>query len=141
MSSGKDFPDRVPSQPSLDSLLDALKYDADGLLTVVAQDADTNETLMVAFANRVAMRKTFETGQMHYYSRSRKKIWLKGEESGHTQQVVSLAVDCDGDAVLAKVKQIGAACHLGYRSCFAFGVEKNGKVTMIGEKRSTAHRQ
>ena len=134
MSSGKDFPDRIPAQPSVAGLLDALKYDADGLLTIVVQDANKSEVLMVAFANRAAMQKTLETGLMHYYSRSRKKMWLKGEESGHTQQVVSLAVDCDGDAILAKVKQTGGACHLGYRSCFAFGVDKTGKMTVIGEK-------
>jgi phosphoribosyl-AMP cyclohydrolase len=134
VSSGKEFPDRIPTQPSVDGLLDALKYDSDGLLTVVVQDTENNAVLMVAFANREAVRKTLETGLMHYYSRSRKKMWLKGEESGHTQKVVGLAVDCDGDAILAKVKQTSGACHLGYRSCFSFAVEKDGQVTVIGEK-------
>jgi phosphoribosyl-AMP cyclohydrolase len=134
MSSGKDFPDRIPAQASVEGLLDALKYDADGLLTVVSQDADNGDVLMVAFADRNAMKKTLETGLMHYYSRSRKKMWLKGEESGHTQQVVSLAADCDGDAVLAKVRQTSGACHMGFRSCFSFKIGLDGTVTTIGAK-------
>ena len=134
MSGGKEFPDRIPAQPSVEGLLDALKYDNDGLVTVVAQDAGDGAVLMVAFADRNAMRKTLETGLMHYYSRSRKKMWLKGEESGHTQKVVSLAVDCDGDAILAKVRQTGGACHLGFKSCFSFGIEKDGQVATLGEK-------
>ncbi|HEY3320378.1 MAG TPA: phosphoribosyl-AMP cyclohydrolase [Planctomycetota bacterium] len=134
MSSGKEFPDRIPAQPSVDGFLDALKYDADGLVTIVVQDADNNAVLMVAFANREAVRKTLETGLMHYYSRSRKKMWLKGEESGHTQKMLSMTVDCDGDAIVAKCRQVSGACHLGFRSCFAFQVERDGKVTVVGEK-------
>ncbi len=134
MSSGKEFPDRIPATPSVEGLLDALKYDEFGLLTIVVQDADSNAVLMVAFANRDAMKKTLETGLMHYYSRSRKKMWLKGEESGHTQQVVSLTVDCDGDAIVAKCRQHGGACHLGFRSCFSFQIERDGKVSVVGEK-------
>ena len=134
MSGGKEFPDRIPAQPSAEGLLDALKYDSDGLVTMVVQDAGDGAVLMVAFADRNAMRKTLETGLMHYYSRSRKKMWLKGEESGHTQKVVSLAVDCDGDAILAKVQQISGACHMGFRSCFAFRIDGNGRVEVIGEK-------
>jgi phosphoribosyl-AMP cyclohydrolase len=134
MSGGKEFPDRIPAQPSVEGLLDALKYDGDGLVSVLVQDANDGALLMAAFADRNAVRKTLETGLMHYYSRSRKKMWLKGEESGHTQKVVSLAVDCDGDAILAKVQQTGGACHLGFRSCFSFGLEKDGRVKVIGEK-------
>jgi phosphoribosyl-AMP cyclohydrolase len=134
MSGGKEFFDRLPASPSLDGFLDALKYDADGLVTVVVQDADTHAVLMVAFANREAVLKTLSTGLMHYYSRSRKKMWLKGEESGHTQQMLSLTVDCDGDAIVAQCRQKSGACHLGYRSCFAYQVTSDGKVTVVGEK-------
>ncbi|MFH0860437.1 MAG: phosphoribosyl-AMP cyclohydrolase [Candidatus Altiarchaeota archaeon] len=90
----------------------------DGLVTVVAQDWKTNDVLMVAYANREAIEKTLKTGRVHYYSTSRKRIWLKGENSGHTQAVKGILVDCDGDALLIKVEQKGGACHTGYRSCF-----------------------
>ena len=132
--SSQDFPERLPAQPSRQGLLDALKYDADGLVSVIVQDARTNAVLMLAFANRLAVEQTLESGLMHYYSRSRKKMWLKGEESGHTQKVVSLAVDCDGDAILAKVEQTGGACHMGFRSCFAFQIDAAGRMQVIGEK-------
>jgi phosphoribosyl-AMP cyclohydrolase len=132
--SHEKFPDRVPSRPSLKGFLDALKYGPDGLVTVVAQDAGSGEVLMLAHANREAVKKTLASGLMHYYSRSRQKMWLKGEESGHVQKLVSLAADCDGDALLAKVRQAQGACHLGYRSCFAFRIGKDGKVKVIGRK-------
>jgi phosphoribosyl-AMP cyclohydrolase len=132
--SGNEFFDRLPAIPSRSGLLDSLKYDADGLVAIVVQDADNNDLLMLAFADRLAVEKTLETGLMHYYSRSRKKMWLKGEESGHVQKVVSLAADCDGDAILAKVRQTSGACHLGFRSCFAYQLEKDGNVTVVGEK-------
>ena len=102
----------------IDSILDQLKFDANGLLTVIVADAENSELLMVAFANREALRRTLETGKMHYWSRSRRKLWLKGESSGHTQDVRELRIDCDGDAVLVKVDQKSGACHEGYRSCF-----------------------
>ncbi len=131
---GNEFAERLPKTPGLDGLLDALKYDQDGLVSVIVQDKDTHQVLMLAFADRLAVRKTLETGLMHYFSRSRKKMWLKGEESGHTQRVVSLAVDCDGDALLARVEQKSGACHLGYRSCFAYQIDREGACTVIGEK-------
>ena len=89
-----------------------------GLLTAVAQDASTGEVLMVAFMNEEAFTKTVATGKAHYYSSSRSKLWLKGEESGHVQTVREIRVDCDGDAIVMKIEQKGAACHDGYRSCF-----------------------
>jgi phosphoribosyl-AMP cyclohydrolase len=95
-----------------------LKFDANGLITAVAVDADTNEVLMVAFMNQAALEKTMATGKATYWSRSRSKFWVKGEESGHVQQVVGVYVDCDQDAVIVKVRQAGCACHNGYRSCF-----------------------
>lgn len=90
-----------------------------GLVPVIAQDAATGEVLMLAYMNREAWEKTLETGDVHYYSRSRNELWHKGGTSGHVQKVKSLRLDCDLDAVVALVDQIGgAACHEGYRSCF-----------------------
>jgi phosphoribosyl-AMP cyclohydrolase len=91
----------------------------DGLLPVVAQDAETGEVLMVAYMNAESFAATVAGGRAVYYSRSRRRLWTKGEESGHVQDVVSIRVDCDGDAILLRVRQLGgAACHEGYRSCF-----------------------
>jgi len=99
----------------------------DGLVPAVAQDADTGEVLMVAFMNAEAWELTRSTGIMHYWSRSRGKLWKKGESSGNVQQVRELRIDCDADCVLAKVRQVGeAACHTGYRSCFFNVVEGGG---------------
>jgi len=99
----------------------------DGLVPAVAQDADTGEVLMVAFMNAEAWELTRSTGIMHYWSRSRGKLWKKGESSGNVQQVRELRIDCDADCVLAKVRQVGeAACHTGYRSCFYQVVEGDG---------------
>ena len=89
-----------------------------GLVTAVAQDATTGEVLMVAWMNAEAYAETVRTGQAVYFSRSRGKLWRKGEESGHVQRVQGIFIDCDADAVLLKVEQTGAACHEGYRSCF-----------------------
>ena len=100
-------------------LTDRLKFDANGLIPVVTQDAENGEVLMVAWMNREAVEKTLETGRATYWSRSRRHFWVKGETSGHVQHVRELRVDCDGDTLLLRVEQIGAACHEGYRSCFA----------------------
>ncbi len=97
---------------------DELKKGADGLVPVVVQDYRTDEVLMVAYMNGEAYEKTIETGRMTYYSRSRQSLWIKGETSGHYQYVRSITADCDKDTILAKVRQIGAACHTGARSCF-----------------------
>lgn len=132
--SHQDFPARLPPTPSLHGFLDALRYGADGLVTVVAQDARSGEVLMVAHANREAVEKSLTTGFMHYYSRSRQKLWKKGEESGHVQKLVSLSADCDGDALVAKVRQVKAACHLGYRSCFAFRISRDGVMRITGKR-------
>lgn len=94
-----------------------LRY-TNGLVPVIVQDADTKEVLMLAYANEEALKKTFETGKAHYWSRSRKKLWMKGETSGNTQEVVEVKVDCDEDAVLYMVKQKGVACHTGNYTCF-----------------------
>ncbi len=97
---------------------DAFKLNSDGLVPVVTQDYKTGEVLMVAYMNKEAYDKTIETGQMHYFSRSRQELWHKGKTSGHYQYVKHLLIDCDNDTILAKVKQVGAACHTGNRSCF-----------------------
>ena len=88
------------------------------VITAVAQDYETNEILMLANMNKEALEKTLKTGIAHYWSTSRNKIWLKGETSGHTQEVKEILVDCDMDAIVLKIKQKGAACHEGYVSCF-----------------------
>ncbi len=88
------------------------------LIIAVAQDYQTNEVLMVAFMNKEAVKQTLKTKKAHYYSTSRQKQWLKGESSGNVQEVKEIFIDCDADAIIMKVDQIGAACHEGYRSCF-----------------------
>ena len=98
--------------------LDELTFDDRGLVTVVAQDADNGQVLMVAWANREALERTLAEGRMVYWSRSRRELWRKGDTSGHVQQWTELLVDCDGDVVLARIHQEGAACHTGERSCF-----------------------
>jgi phosphoribosyl-AMP cyclohydrolase len=100
------------------SLIDKVKFDEKGLVTAIAQDAATGRVLMVAYMNRETLRETVETGRMVYWSRSRKKRWLKGETSGHFQTVKELYIDCDGDVLLFAIEQNGCACHEGYFSCF-----------------------
>jgi phosphoribosyl-AMP cyclohydrolase len=94
-----------------------LKY-VEGLIPVIVQDSGSREILMMAYANEEAVRLSEETGYAHYYSRSRKKLWRKGEESGHFQRVVKILIDCDGDCLIYLVEQQGAPCHTGYNSCF-----------------------
>lgn len=102
-----------------DTLLDAVTFDDDGLVLAIAQDAATKDVLMVAYMNEETLRQTLDTGRMTYWSRSRQMVWKKGEASGHVQRMRSVRVDCDGDALLFEVEQVGgAACHTGHRSCF-----------------------
>ena len=103
-----------------------IKFDKDGLVPAVAQDAKTREVLMQAYMNAEALEKTLKTGQAHYYSRSRKKLWRKGEESGHTQALVKAYYDCDADSILLKVIQTGPACHTGKHTCFFNEIEHKG---------------
>lgn len=99
--------------------LQAVKFDDRGLVCAVAQDAQNGRILMVAWMNAEALQKTLETGFAHYYSRSRQKLWMKGEESGHKQKVREMRLDCDGDALIMKIEQQGGiACHTGRKSCF-----------------------
>ena len=102
----------------MDTLLASLKYDANGLVPIIVQDHVNGQVLLLAWANREALEKTVQTGKVHTYSRSRGRIALKGESSGHFQIVKQILADCDKDAVVIKVEQIVAACHEGYRSCF-----------------------
>jgi phosphoribosyl-AMP cyclohydrolase len=103
----------------MDKWLDEIVFGADGLVPVIAQDAATQRVLMVAWANRAAIEETARTGQVVYWSRSRGRLWRKGEESGHRQRVLDLRLDCDGDVLLYVVEQAGGiACHTGRESCF-----------------------
>lgn len=108
-----------------------IKFGADGLVPAIAVDAYTNDVLMQAYMNREAYEKTLQTGQAYYYSRSRKKLWHKGETSGHLQEVVAIYTDCDNDSVLLRVVQTGNACHTGERSCFFHKVKEFSKVPNI----------
>ncbi len=104
----------------IDTFIEKVKFDAHGLVTAVAVHNQSKDVVMLAYMNKETLRQTLETGVMTYWSRSRKKVWLKGETSGNTQKVESVRIDCDGDALLFTVEPqgIGAACHEGYRSCF-----------------------
>lgn len=104
-----------------------------GLIAAVAQDAETLDVLMLAWMNPEAWEKTLETGEAHYYSRSRKSLWHKGGTSGHVQKVKAIRLDCDSDAVVLLIEQVGgAACHEGYRSCFS-RERRDGKVSRCSE--------
>jgi phosphoribosyl-AMP cyclohydrolase len=121
-----DFPEPA-SRDALEKGVELTpRFDSNGLITAVAQDSATGDILMLAHMNAEALKKTIETGQAHYYSRSRNQLWLKGETSGQIQTVVELRTDCDQDAILLKVKVggDGGACHVGYRSCFYRLLEK-----------------
>ncbi|MBM9537161.1 phosphoribosyl-AMP cyclohydrolase [Desulfobulbus alkaliphilus] len=113
----------------------AFHKNPDGLLPVIAQDAVSGAVLMLAYINRLAWKKTLETGQAHYWSRSRNSLWLKGETSGHVQLIREILVDCDEDTVVFKVEQLGgAACHTGYNSCFFRKVSGGELVLVEGER-------
>ena len=103
---------------SPDAFLAAVSYDANGLVPAIAQDAHSDDVLMMAWMNAESLRVTLETGEVTYWSRSRAKLWRKGETSGHTQRLIEAYVDCDGDTLLLKVEQIGPACHTGQPVCF-----------------------
>ena len=115
------------------SFYDKLKFDSNGLIPAIIQEQKTGRVVMMAWMNRASLEKTIETGKTHFWSRSRQKFWMKGEESGHTQTVKDIAFDCDGDTLLIQVDQIGAACHEGYQSCFFRSVEKDGQSFKITE--------
>ena len=106
-----------------------------GLLPAVVQEARTGKVLMLAYINRASWEKTLETGEAHYWSRSRQEIWHKGGTSGNVQKIKEIYVDCDNDTVLFKVEQVGgAACHTGYESCFHKQVGRDRRITLVGER-------
>lgn len=106
-----------------------------GLLPAIVQDYASGKVLMLAYINQASWEKTLETGEAHYWSRSRREIWHKGGTSGHVQKVKEILADCDNDAVLFKVEQVGgAACHTGYETCFHQQVGRDGRVTIVGKK-------
>ena len=113
--------------------LSAVRFGPDGLVPVVAQERRSGDVLMVAYADREALERTLSTGLAHYYSRSRQALWRKGETSGHEQRVAEVRLDCDGDALLFRVEQIGPACHTGSRTCFARRVGGSESEPSAGE--------
>ena len=114
------------------ALVAELRFDDEGLVPAIAQQHDTGEVLMLAWMNRDAVARTLDTVRVHYWSRSRQRLWRKGESSGQTQRLVELRVDCDGDALLLRVEQLGVACHTGRRSCF-FRAMRDGALVTIAE--------
>lgn len=110
------------------------RFDAQGLIAAIAQDAATGEVLMLAWMNAEALRLTLETGEAVYWSRSRRALWRKGETSGHRQRVEEVRIDCDQDAVLLRVHQVGAACHTGARSCFYRRICEDGALQRIDKR-------
>ena len=115
------------------SFYEQLKFDSNGLIPAIIQEQKTGRVVMMAWMNRASIEKTVETGKTHFWSRSRQKFWMKGEESGHTQTVKDIAFDFDGDTLLIQVDQIGAACNEGYQSCFFRSAEKSGQSFKITE--------
>ena len=111
-----------------------LKFNDKGLIPAIVQDDENGEVLMLARMNAEALRLTLETGKATYYSRSRQKLWVKGEESGNAQRVKSVRYDCDRDTLLLRVEQTGGACHLGYRSCFFTEMDADGSTRIVSEK-------
>ena len=116
------------------SFYDKLKFNSDGLIPAIIQDQAGGRVLMMAWMNRASLQATIATGKTHFWSRSRQKLWLKGETSGHTQTVKDIAFDCDGDTLLIQVEQTGAACHEGYRSCFFRKVTPNGEEIILARE-------
>ncbi len=109
----------------------SLKFSDDGLVPAVAQDADSGEVLMMAWMNAEAVRQTLETGRVTYWSRSRQAFWVKGETSGHVQELVDLRVDCDRDCLLVQVRQTGPACHTNRRTCFYTAIRDGQEVELM----------
>lgn len=110
----------------------SLKYDANGLVPAIAQDADSGAVLMMAWMNAVSVARTLETGRVTYWSRSRQALWVKGESSGHVQELVELRVDCDRDCLLVLVRQTGPACHTNRRSCFYTAIRERAEIEIMG---------
>jgi len=118
----------------LEQTIAGLKYAADGLIPAICVDAETKNVLMMAWMNAESLRDTVKTGKTHFWSRSRQKYWMKGESSGHTQEVRAIYTDCDKDTLVVEVVQHGAACHEGYRSCFYRKLNDAGEWEIVAEK-------
>ena len=119
---------------ALQEVIDELAFNEDGLIPVITQDAQSKDVLMFAWMNKASLAHTLETGRMTYWSRSRQALWKKGESSGHTQALVSMSFDCDGDCILCLVNQLGPACHTGRPNCFYLSVDKDqNKVVVVGD--------
>lgn len=114
--------------------LNDLKWTAEGLIPAIVQDAETDQVLMMAWMDAEAVRRTVSSGQTHFYSRSRRQSWHKGGTSGHVQHVEEIRLDCDADVLLIRARQVGGACHEGYRSCFFRRVRPDGSLAEEGEK-------
>ena len=122
---------RKDTDPLPDDLWASLKFDADGLIPVIAQQHDSGEILMLAWMNRDSLAETLDSGEVTYWSRSRGQLWRKGETSGQTQRLIELRIDCDGDTLLLRVDQKGVACHTGRRSCFYRALQEEKLVEII----------
>ena len=116
----------------IEEILKKMKFNEQGLLPAIAQDSQSKEVLMLAWMNKEAIIKTIETNDIYYWSRSRSKLWRKGETSGHVQKLVEFRFDCDNDAILLLIDQVGPACHTNRKNCF-YNLLKDGKVTIIHE--------
>ena len=111
------------------NILETIDFDKnDGIVPAIAQDANTNEVLMMAYMNKQSLELTLSTGFAHYFSRSKQKLWKKGETSGHTQEITDIMVDCDNDTILLKINQQGVACHTGRKSCFFKSIKNEEKI-------------
>ncbi|MAL79905.1 MAG: phosphoribosyl-AMP cyclohydrolase [Sneathiella sp.] len=115
------------------SILEKISFDANGLVPAIAQQHDTGEVLMMAWMNADAVQETLAARQVCYWSRSRGRLWRKGESSGHVQKLVDFRIDCDGDTLLLLVDQTGVACHTGRHNCFFTSVRENGETEIISE--------
>lgn len=115
----------------LPDMLDHIAFNEQGLIPVITQDATTKDILMFAWMNRASLELTIQTNQVTYWSRSRQQLWKKGESSGHTQELVAMSFDCDGDVILCKVNQVGAACHTGRTSCFYLEVDTKAQQIWV----------
>lgn len=112
-----------------------LNFDDKGLAPAIVQDARSGEVLMLAYVNADAVKRMFAEGVTYFYSRSRSKLWKKGETSGHVQKVKEVLTDCDQDALLIRVEQVGGACHLGYRTCFVHKLDQTGKIVAVTQEK------
>jgi phosphoribosyl-AMP cyclohydrolase len=122
----------VINSDTISAVLQAIKFNADGLVPAIAQQHDDGEVLMIAWMNETAVRETLQTGRVHYWSRSRNALWRKGESSGQEQALKDFRWDCDNDTVLVLVDQTGVACHTGRRNCF-FNAVRGGSIEVISE--------